>query len=78
MHSLDFEDDLEALEIALLETDQRIKKLEEHKESANKDLRDNKSDKIIAETLRRLERNLDNLYKKRAFLIKERVSKLFS
>lgn len=78
IHNLDFEDDLEAIEKALLETDQRIKKLEEHKKSANKEFRDNKSDNTIAETLRRLEHNLDNLYKKRAFLIKERDSKSLS
>jgi len=76
--NLDFDDDLEALEKALLETDQRIKKLEDHKESVNKEIIDNKSDKTIAETLRRLERNLDNLHKKRAFLIKERDSKSLS
>jgi len=76
---LDFEGDLEELERALLETNQRIKKLEEHKESTNKELRDSKSDNTtIAETLRRLERNLDNLHKKRTFLIKERASKSLS
>ncbi|MFB5609025.1 MAG: hypothetical protein ACE5Q5_02265 [Nitrosarchaeum sp.] len=76
---MDFNDDLEALEKAILETDQRIKKLEKHKEIAKKDLRECKSDnKIITETLRRLERNLDNLYVKHAFLIKERDSKFIS
>jgi len=75
---LDFEDDLEALEKALFETAQRIKKLEEHKESVNAELRDSKSNSTTtAETLRRLERNLDNLHKKHAFLIKEK-SKLSS
>ncbi|MFB5612729.1 MAG: hypothetical protein ACE5RL_05450 [Nitrosarchaeum sp.] len=51
IYSLDFNDDLEALEKAILETDQRIKKLEKHKEIAKKDLRECKSDnKIITET----------------------------
>lgn len=69
---MDFEKDSEALEKALLETDQRIKKLEEHKSSASKHLRDSKSDNnVVAETLRRLECNLDDLHKKRAFIIKE-------
>lgn len=69
---MDFEKDLEALEKALLDTDQRIKKLEKHKEFANKKLEDGKSDcKIIAETLRRLERNLVDLHQKRALIIKE-------
>ncbi len=75
---MDFEDNLDALEKNLFETAQRIKKLEEHKESANKELRDGKSNNnATAETLRRLERNLDDLYKKHAFLNKERDSKLF-
>jgi len=69
---LDFDDDLQALETAILETDTRIKKLEDHKESLSKQL--NKSENT-AETLRRLEKNLDDLYQKRAFLIKEKSSK---
>lgn len=77
--NLDFEDDLNALEIELQETNKRIKKLEEHKESTNKVLRDNKTENAtVSETLRRLELNLANLYKKHAFLIRERDSKLFS
>ncbi|MCE9653196.1 MAG: hypothetical protein K8Q89_09145 [Nitrosarchaeum sp.] len=73
---MDFEDDLEALEKTLFETTQRIKKLEEHKESVNKELREGKFDNnTITETLRRLERNLDELHKKYEFLIKERDSK---
>jgi chromosome segregation ATPase len=73
---LDFENDLEELENALLETDQRIKKLEAHKASVNKEIRDSKSEnQEIMETLRRLHKNLDDLYEKRAFLIKERDSK---
>ncbi len=73
---MNFENDLEELEKALLETEQRIKKLEAHKESVNKEIRDSKSEsQEILETLRRLHKNLDDLYEKRAFLIKERVSK---
>ena len=73
---MDFENDLEELENALLETDQRIKKLEAHKASVNKEIRDSKSEnQEIMETLRWLHKNLDDLYEKRAFLIKERDSK---
>jgi len=69
---LDFEKDFEALERDLVDTDQRIKKLEEHKEFAEKEIRGCKSDnKTMIETLRRLERNLDNLHKKRELIIKE-------
>jgi hypothetical protein len=69
---LDFEKDSEALEKALLEADQRIKKLEEHKASASKHIRDRNTDNnVIAETLRRLECNLNELHKKRALIIKE-------
>jgi septal ring factor EnvC (AmiA/AmiB activator) len=69
---LDFEKDSEVLRKALYETDQRIKKLEEHKESLSKQLRDNTvDDATIEETLRRLERNLDDLHKKHALIIKE-------
>jgi len=73
---LDFEGDLEELEKALFETNQRIKKLEAHKASVNREIRDSKSEnQEIMETLRRLHKNLDELYEKRAFLIKERDSK---
>lgn len=69
---MDFEKDFEALKRDLNDTEQRIKKLEEHREFARKEIIDCKSDsKSIAETLRRLERNLDNLHKKRALIIKE-------
>jgi len=71
---LDFEDDLEALQNAIFDTEQRIKKLEKHKESVTKELEESNSD-ALAETLRRLERNLDDLHKKLAFLISERDSK---
>jgi len=76
---LDFENDIEALETAILEVEQRIKKLEEHKDSVNKEIREGKSDnKTITETLRRLEHNLKELHKKQTFLIKERDSKSLS
>jgi chromosome segregation ATPase len=73
---MNFENDLEELEKALLETDQRIKKLETHKESLNNEIKSNKSNsQTNAETLRRLERNLRELYEKREFLTKEKDSK---
>lgn len=76
---MDFENDKEALRKAILEVDQRIKKLEEHKESVDEEIRKGKTEnKTVTETLRRLERNLGELHKKRAFLIKERDSKSLS
>jgi len=71
---LDFEDDLEALQAAIFETEKRITKLEKHKESVMLELEGTKSNSLT-ETLRRLERNLDDLHKKLAFLISERDSK---
>ncbi|QLH10979.1 hypothetical protein [Nitrosarchaeum sp. AC2] len=71
---MNFENDLEALQTAIFETEQRIKKLEKHKESVTKELEESNSD-ALAETLRRLERNLDDLHKKLVFLISERDSK---
>ena len=59
-----FGKDLEELEMVLLETDQKIRKLQEHRESTKKEIRDKSDDKTIVETLRRLEHNLDNLHKK--------------
>jgi len=76
---LDFENDIESLKTAILDVEQRIKKLEEHKDSVNKEIRESKSDnKTITETLRRLEHNLNELHEKRVFLIKERESKSLS
>ena len=67
-----FKKDIEALERALHETEHRIKKLEEHKESINKELRDSKlNSKTNTETLRRLEHNLEDLYNKHILIIKE-------
>ena len=60
-----FEKDTVALKEALNDTENRIKKLEEHKESESK-----KSDSD-SETLRRLERNLENLHKKRILILSE-------
>ncbi|MCV0411409.1 hypothetical protein [Nitrosarchaeum sp.] len=71
---MDFKNDLEALQTAILETEQRIKKLEKHKESVTKELEESRSDSLV-ETLRRLERNLDDLHYKLEFLISERDSK---
>ena len=76
---MDFENDIESLKTAILDVEQRIKKLEEHKDSVNKEIRESKSDnKTITETLRRLEYNLNELHEKRVFLIKERESKSLS
>ena len=62
---MSFEKDTVALKEALNDTENRIKKLEEHKESESK-----KSDSD-SETLRRLERNLENLHKKRILILSE-------
>ncbi|WP_148680030.1 hypothetical protein [Nitrosopumilus maritimus] len=62
---MSFEKDVTALREALNDTDSRIKKLEEHKESESK-----KPDSD-SETLCRLEKNLDNLHKKRALILSE-------
>lgn len=62
---MSFERDVSGLQEALTYTDSRINKLEEHKESESK-----KSDSD-SETLRRLERNLENLRKKRTLILSE-------
>ncbi len=59
-----FEKDVDALKQALVSAKQRIKKLEEHKESEVKRL-GNSND----ETINGLERNLDKLRKKRESVI---------
>ena len=67
-----FEKDIELLKVALIETEFRIKKLEEHKEIINKLLRDNKTeDSWINETRKRLVRNIRNLQKKRDRIFRE-------
>jgi lipid II:glycine glycyltransferase (peptidoglycan interpeptide bridge formation enzyme) len=63
---LEFEKDIEALQEALSDTDTRIKKLEEHKKSEEKKLGQKNS-----ETLRRLEKNLETLQKKRTLILSE-------
>ena len=65
MYSM-FEKDVNALRQALTDTEDRIKKLEEHKEVEEKRL-GNSND----ETINRLERNLDKLRKKRKSIIQE-------
>lgn len=62
---MSFEKDVAALRTALSDTDSRIKKLEEHKESESK-----KPD-FDSETMRRLEKNLENLRKKRALILSQ-------
>ena len=61
-----FEKDIDALKQALDETENRINKLEEHKRVEQKRLGNSKD-----ETIRRLERNLDNLRKKKESILKE-------
>lgn len=61
-----FEKDVNALKQALVDTEERIKKLEEHKEAEQKRLGDS-NDKTIS----RLERNLEKLRKKRESIIQE-------
>ena len=62
---MSFEKDVTSLKEALNDTESRIKKLEEHKES------ENKKPNPDSETLRRLEKNLDNLRKKHALILSE-------
>ena len=61
-----FEKDVDSLRQALTDTEDRIKKLEEHKEVEEKRLGDSND-----ETINRLERNLDKLRKKRESIIQE-------
>ncbi|KAF6245180.1 MULTISPECIES: hypothetical protein [Nitrosopumilus] len=63
---MSFEKDVQALKKALADTDSRIQKLEEHRESEIKKLGNKNS-----ETIHRLERNLENLRKKRALILSE-------
>ena len=60
-----FEKDVSALKEALRDTESRIKKLEEHKES------EGKKPSPDSETLRRLEKNLENLHKKHVLILSE-------
>lgn len=61
-----FEKDVDALRQALQDTEDRIKKLKDHKKDAQKQLGGD-----IEETLSRLDHNLDKLYKKRESILKE-------
>ena len=61
-----FEKDTDVLKQALQDTQERIKKLEEHKETAKKQLGSDTD-----ETIRRLEHNLNKLYQKRESILKE-------
>ena len=61
-----FEKDIDALKQALADIEERIKKLEEHKEVEQKRLGDSND-----ETISRLERNLEKLCKKRDSIIQE-------
>ena len=64
---MSFEKDIAALKEALQDTENRIKKLEEHRDSAKKQLgNDNAED-----TISRLERNLEKLEQKRQLILKE-------
>ncbi|RMW39745.1 MAG: hypothetical protein EA446_02145 [Nitrosopumilus sp.] len=62
---MSFEKDVASLKEALSDTEARIKKLEEHKESEDKKSNPN------SETLRRLEKNLNSLRKKRDLILSE-------
>ena len=64
--TLSFEKDISALKQALDDTEQRIKKLEEHKESELKKLGTTND-----ETIRRLERNLQKLQEKKQLILEE-------
>ncbi|MBI1662323.1 MAG: hypothetical protein IS860_02285 [Nitrosopumilus sp.] len=63
---MSFEKDVESLKESLADTESRIKKLEEHKESESKKLGEKNF-----ETMSRLERNLENLRKKHALILSE-------
>lgn len=64
---MSFEKDISALRQALQDTEARIKKLQEHRVSAKKQLGNNNSDSTIS----RLDRNLEKLEQKRQLILKE-------
>ena len=67
---------LKLLEKQLDVNSKRIKKLEEHKKSSEQELKNPKSDdNVIAETLRRLDHNLEIEYNQRKGIIKAMNSK---
>ena len=64
---MSFEKDEDALRTAIADTEERITKLKEHQEVAKKQSQNDST----KETLRRLDRNLEKLEKKLAFLNQE-------
>ncbi|MDH3656542.1 MAG: hypothetical protein OEM77_00190 [Nitrosopumilus sp.] len=72
-------DELDLLEKQLEVNDKRIKKLEEHKESIEPELKNPKSEKDyerLKETMKRLEHNLQFEYKQHDKIIKVMRSKV--
>ena len=63
---MSFEKDIPALKEALQDTENRIKKLQEHRDSAKKQLGNDNAD-----TISRLEKNLEKLEQKRQLILKE-------
>ena len=64
---MSFEKDIPALKEALQDTENRIKKLQEHRDSAKKQLGNSNADATVS----RLERNLEKLEQKRQLILKE-------
>ena len=63
---MSFERDISALKKALYDTEDRIRKLEEHRDSAKRQLGSDNAD-----TISRLERNLAQLEQRRQLILKE-------
>lgn len=63
---MSFERDIPALKKALYDTEDRIRKLEEHRDSAKRQLGNDNAD-----TISRLERNLEKLEQRRQLILKE-------
>ena len=64
---MSFERDIPALKKALQDTEDRIKKLQEHRDSAKKQLGNSNVDA----TMSRLKRNLEKLEQRRQLILKE-------
>lgn len=64
---MSFEKDIPALKQALQDTESRIKKLQEHRDFAEKQLGNDNTDATIS----KLERNLEKLEQKRQLILKE-------
>lgn len=64
---MSFERDIPALKEALQDTEDRIKRLQGHRDSVRKQLGDNNAESTIA----RLSRNLERLEQKRQLILKE-------